>query len=93
MKNKKIGKALDTTIHQHKVTLNSISQLNNFGYYYFNSPSGALEYLCKKFDGQIKVVKHKIKSITILICCENTVYESLKLDFIRNMGDSFIWKD
>ena len=92
MKIKKIKKILNP-LPPHKVTLKAISNQDAFGCEYWKSPSKALDYLCKQFGGQIGVVKHKKKSITVLFCCGNTAYEQLKLNFIRHIGHDFIWKD
>ena len=92
MKIKKIKKILNP-LPPHKVTLKAISNWDVLGHEHWKTPSEALDYLCKQFSGSIRVVKQKQKSITVLFCCGNTVYEQLKLNFICHIGHHFIWKD
>lgn len=41
----------------------------------------------------VTVLKQRRKSLTIAIHCRNDVYEQIKLNFIRELGGTFLWKD
>lgn len=69
----------------HKVTIKAIS---------LRSPSGALAYLDRELcDGYIIVNKQRDKSITLTMYCGDAHYERMKVCFIKDMGDNFLWKD
>ena len=73
----------------HKVRLKSI-----YDGYRYPSPSKALEYIFLRFkDTDITVDKQKANSITITIRCGDAMYQSIKLHFVKDMGQNFIWKD
>jgi hypothetical protein len=73
----------------HKVILKSI-----YDGYRYPSPSKALEYIFAKFkDIDIVINKQKTKSITITIRCSDTMYQSVKLHFVKDMGEKFLWRD
>ena len=70
---------------QHKVKLKTTS---------IKSPSSALAYLANVFDDiPIIVNTQRTYSITITIYCDNDKYEFMKLNFIKNVGSDFLWKD
>ena len=69
----------------HKVTLKSLNM---------DSPSYALNYLVRKYEGiTITVTKQRTSSITIEIHCIDTIYQHIKLNFVKDMGRNFLWKD
>ena len=58
------------------------------------SPSKALEYIMAMFDGTTIIVnKQKVRSITLTIQCGDNIYHLMKLNFVKDMGRDFIWKD
>lgn len=76
----------------HKVTIKAIKTWNGH-IYTFLSPCNAIDYLCKKEEGVVTIVKQREDNIKIIIECSDKIYELLKLNFVRIMGDKFIWKD
>lgn len=69
----------------HKVTLKTI---------YISSPRVALAYLVNSYrDIRIRVLKQYTRSVIIEICCSEDTYEDMKLHFVKDMGDDFLWKD
>ena len=75
----------------HKVTIKSIKTWNGH-IYTFLSPCKAIDYLCKQ-EAVVTIIRQREASIKILIECSDSIYERLKLDFVRIMGDKYIWKD
>ena len=75
----------------HTVNIKAIKTWNGRGYY-FLSPCNAIDYLCKH-EVAITILKQREASIKIMIECSDDEYERLKLDFVRTMGDKYIWKD
>ena len=75
----------------HKVTIKAIQTWNGH-IYTFLSPCSAIDYLCKK-EAVVTIIRQREASIKIIIECSDDIYESLKLNFVRIMGDKFIWKD
>ena len=75
----------------HKVIIKAIQTWNGH-IYTFLSPCQAIDYLCKR-EAVATIIKQREASIKIMIECSDDVYERLKLDFVRIMGDKFIWKD
>lgn len=70
---------------KHKVKLKALS---------IKSPSSGLAYLTNVFnDVPIIVNTQRTYSITITIHCDNAKYEFMKLNFIKNVGSDFLWKD
>lgn len=76
----------------HKVTIKAITTWNGH-MYTFLSPCNAIDYLCEQGEGVITIIKQRESSIKIMLECTDSVYELLKLNFVRIMGDKFIWKD
>ena len=73
----------------HKVTLQTI----NKGLC-APSPSKALEYIMATFDDTAIIVnKQKVRSLTITIKCGDNIYNLIKLNFVKDMGQDFLWKD
>jgi hypothetical protein len=73
----------------HKITLKSI----NKGLC-APSPSKALEYIMTIFeDVNVIIDKQRMRSITITIRCSNQMYNIAKLNFVKDMGRDFLWKD
>lgn len=72
----------------HKVTLKSIHKG-----LCAPSPHRAIVYIDRELDGCIIVNKQRKGSITITIYCSNAQYERMKVCFIKDMGEDFIWKD
>ena len=73
----------------HKVTFKSISKG-----LCAPPPPKVLEYMSEKFDGiVITVDKQCVKTITVTIVCTDSQYEIIKFNFIKDMGEDFIWKD
>lgn len=69
----------------HKVKLKSIN---------CESPSWALEYILAKFNKvAVTVNKQRVYNIIITIRCGDSMYELIKLDFVKDMGRHFLWKD
>lgn len=79
------------TFPAHKVIIKAINMWNGHTYT-FLSPCQAIDYLCK-YDVTVTVVKQRAASIKIMIECKDAIYERIKLDFVCNMGDKFVWKD
>ena len=75
----------------HKVTIKAIKTWNGHTYT-FLSPCTAIDYLCKQ-DVVVTIIKQREASIKIMIECSDAIYERIKLDFVRIVGDKFIWKD
>lgn len=75
----------------HKVTIKAIKRWNG-NVYTWTYPCNAIEYLLQQ-EVAITVLKQREMSIKILIECSDNIYERIKLDFVRMMGDKFIWKD
>lgn len=88
MKFKKIPPPFTT----HKITLKAIQKWDGFRYNW-TSPIYAINYLYNQERFAITILKQRETSITILIECSDSAYEHIKLDFVRKMGDKFIWKD
>ena len=58
------------------------------------TPSKALEYIMNKFDKiDIVINKHKVGSLTMTIKCGHDMYNLIKLQFVKDMGADFLWKD
>ena len=73
----------------HRVTLKSIHQG-----LCAPSPSKALEYIMTVFDDTAIIVnKQKVRSITVTINFGDNIYNIMKLNFVKDMGRDFIWKD
>ena len=73
----------------HKVTLTTIHKG-----LCAPSPSKALEYIMTVFDNTgIVVNKQKARSLVITIKCGDNLYNIMKLNFVKDMGRDFIWKD
>lgn len=73
----------------HKVTLKTIHKG-----LCAPSPSKALEYIMATFDDTAIVVnKQKARSLVITIKCGDNIYNLIKLNFVKDMGRDFIWKD
>lgn len=73
----------------HKVTLKAIHKG-----LCAPSPSKAIEYIMATFDNvDIIVNKQRVRSITITIKCGDGLYNLMKLNFVKDMGHDFIWKD
>ena len=69
----------------YKVTLKSLN---------ISSPTYALNYLVRKYeDVAITIVKQRTRSITIEIHCIDTIYQQIKLNFVKDMGRDYLWKD
>lgn len=69
----------------HKVIIKATS---------LRSPSRALAYIDRELDGGYIIVnKQHEHRIVITIHCGNAQYELLKLSFVKDMGEDFIWKD
>lgn len=82
-------KNLQDPFPPHKVTLKSI----NKGIC-APSPSKALEYILSIFeDVKVTVDKQRIRSLTITIRCSDQIYNIVKLNFVKDMGRDFLWKD
>ncbi len=78
-------KQLQEPFPPHKVTLKSATTAY---------PSRALNYLVTKYEYvEITVLKQRFRSITIEIRCTDSIYEVIKLDFVKDMGRDYIWKD
>ena len=75
----------------HKVTIKAMKRWNG-NVYTWTYPCHAIEYLIQH-EIAITVLKQREMSIKILIECSDNIYERIKLDFVRMMGDKFIWKD
>lgn len=71
----------------HKVTLKAI--------WTRPQPHIALRYLVDNYGDGIGIVvsKHRQNSIVIKICCGEDLYQKIKLNFVKDMGNEFIWKD
>ena len=82
---------IPTPFPVHKVTIKAIKTWNGHTYT-FLSPCNAIDYLCKQ-EVVVTIIKQREASIKIMIECSDDVYERLKLDFVRIMGDKYIWKD
>ena len=82
---------IPTTFPAHKVTIKAIKTWNSRTYA-FLSPCRAIDYLCER-EAVVTIMRQREASIKIIIECSDDVYECLKLDFVRIMGDKFIWKD
>lgn len=76
----------------HKVTIKAIKRWSG-NVYTWTYPCNAIEYLYQQEKVAITVLKQRETSIKILIECSDNTYERIKLDFVRMMGDKFIWKD
>lgn len=73
----------------HKVTLKAV-----YDGFRYPSPSQALNYIFSRFkDIDICINKQKTKSITLTIRCSDTVYQMIKLYFVKDMGKDFLWRD
>ena len=73
----------------HKVTLKSI-----YDGYRYPSPARALNYIVSKFEGaHITIDKQRVNSITITMRCGDTMFQTIKLHFVKDMGASFLWKE
>ena len=82
---KKKLKTFPPPFSTHRVTLKSFS---------YGSPSHALRYLVSKYENvKMTVLKQRTSSITIKICCGADLYEQIKLNFVKDMGESYLWKD
>lgn len=78
-------KSIPLAFPSYKVTLKSLNM---------DSPSYALNYLVGKYEGvTITVTKQRTSSITIEIHCIDTIYQQIKLNFVKDMGRNFLWKD
>ena len=75
----------------HKVTIKAMKRWNG-DVYTWTYPCHAIEYLIQH-EIAITVLKQREMSIKILMECSDNIYEHIKLDFVRMMGDKFIWKD
>lgn len=85
-------KQIPPAFPEHKVTIKSIKKWNGHTYI-FQSPCNAINYLHQQEKVTITIVKQREDSIKILIECSDTIYERIKFDFVRVVGDKFIWKD
>lgn len=84
---KKKLKTFPPPFSTHKVTLKSSSS-------FFQPPARALRYLVSKYENvNMTVLKQRPCSITIEIHCGADLYEQIKLNFVKDMGESYIWKD
>ena len=84
-------KQIPPAFPSHKVTIKSMKRWNG-NVYTWTYPCNAIEYLLRQ-KVAITVLKQREMSIKILIECSDNIYERIKLDFVRMMGDKFIWKD
>ena len=75
----------------HKVTIKAIQSWNG-RVYTFMPPCNAIDYLCRR-EAAVTIIKQRETSIKIIIECSDDMYERLKLDFVRTMGDKYLWKD
>ena len=75
----------------HTVTIEAIKTWNGH-IYTFLSPCKAIDYLCK-YEIAVTIIKQREASIKILVECSDSIYERIKLDFVRIMGDKYLWKD
>ena len=57
------------------------------------SPHRALAHIYRELDGCVIVNKQRKRSVTITIYCTNAQYEHIKVCFIKDMGEDFLWKD
>ena len=76
----------------HKVTIKAIKKWNGY-VYTWQSPCNAINYLHQQEKVTITIIKQRESRIKILIECSDNIYECIKFDFVRIMGDKFIWKD
>jgi hypothetical protein len=68
----------------HKVIIKSLC---------YDSPARALQYLVTHYDAvEIIVLKQRSRSITIKMKCVDSLYELIKLHFIKDMGRDYLWK-
>ena len=91
MNSKKI-KNIPLPFPLHKVTIKSIKKWNG-NVYIWQPPCNAINYLHQQERVPMTIVKQREASIKILIECSDNIYERIKFDFVRIMGDKFIWKD
>ena len=78
-------KSIPLAFPSYKVTLKPLNM---------DSPSYALNYLVRKYEEvAITVTKQRTRSITIEIHCIDATYELIKLNFVKDMGRDFLWKD
>ena len=85
-------KQIPTPFPSHKVTIKAIKRWNGH-VNIWQPPCNAINYLHQQEKVAITIVKQRETSIKILIECSDSIYERIKLDFVRMMGDKFIWKD
>lgn len=85
-------KQIPTPFPSHKVTIKAMKRWNG-DVYTWSYPCNAIEYLYRQEKAAITIIKQRETSIKILIECSDSIYERIKLDFVRIMGDKFIWKD
>lgn len=54
----------------------------------------SLAYIMKNYeDINITIIKQLPKSLIITITCDNDMYNNIKLNFIKDLGHDFLWKD
>ena len=86
-------KQIPTPFPSHKVTIKAIKRWNGYANIW-QPPCNAIDYLYRQEKAAtIIIIKQREASIKILIECSDSIYERIKLDFVRIMGDKFIWKD
>jgi hypothetical protein len=71
----------------HKVTIKAIWTRPR--------PDAALRYLLREYGDAVnlKVLKQRECSIVVEISCGEDLYQKIKLNFIKDIGNDFIWKD
>lgn len=89
--NLKKPKDILTPFPKHKVIIKAIQRWDGYTYTFLPLCS-AIDYLCEQ-EVDITIIKQREASIKIIIECSDSRYESIKLNFVRIMGDKFIWKD
>lgn len=71
----------------HKVTIKSTLAWSN-------PPSYALSYILDHYEGvMVTVLKQRVARITIEIHCTDVMYDLIKLNFVKDMGRNYLWKD
>lgn len=59
-----------------------------------HSISESLAYIMKNYeDINITIIKQLPKSLIITITCDDNMYNNIKLNFVKDLGHDFIWKD